>query len=165
MAGAERGAGSGCPSVKRRYVEEQTPSPRLDFHGFRVDRAGGWSPGSVLCGPFCNAVLHPFWWGHCSLCCCGSRSGLGSPGRAVLFEQHCAGCHWGGGNIIRRGKTLRLAALQRNGITEPAAVAAIIRAACVGQMGSYPKPSARRSVEPVAAYVWQQAEANWPRSS
>ncbi|MEB3264575.1 MAG: c-type cytochrome [Synechococcus sp.] len=83
---------------------------------------------------------------------------------AVLFEQHCAGCHWGGGNIIRRGKTLKLAALQRNGIAEPAAVAAIIRNG-VGQMGSYANALGDEGIDPVAAYVWQQAEANWPRPS
>ena len=34
---------------------------------------------------------------------------------AQLFELHCAGCHLNGGNIIRRGKTLKLAALERQG--------------------------------------------------
>lgn len=38
-----------------------------------------------------------------------------SPDGAVLFENHCAGCHVHGGNIIRRGKTLRLSALERQG--------------------------------------------------
>ena len=32
---------------------------------------------------------------------------------AQLFELHCAGCHLNGGNIIRRGKTLQLAAFQQ----------------------------------------------------
>ncbi|MFM7675954.1 MAG: c-type cytochrome [Synechococcus sp.] len=87
-----------------------------------------------------------------------------APEGAVLFEQNCAGCHWGGGNIIRRGKTLKLAALQRNGITDEGAVAAIIRNG-VGQMGSYAEALGDEGIEPVAAYVWQQAEANWPRPS
>ncbi|NBQ36890.1 MAG: cytochrome C6, partial [Synechococcus sp.] len=30
---------------------------------------------------------------------------------AALFEAHCVGCHLNGGNIIRRGKTLKLKAL------------------------------------------------------
>jgi cytochrome c6 len=42
-----------------------------------------------------------------------------------LFGAHCAGCHLQGGNIIRRGKTLKMAALERNGITSPDAIAAI----------------------------------------
>ena len=35
---------------------------------------------------------------------------------AELFQQHCAACHINGGNIIRRGKTLKLKALDRQGI-------------------------------------------------
>ena len=31
---------------------------------------------------------------------------------AALFQQHCAACHINGGNIIRRGKTLKLKALE-----------------------------------------------------
>ena len=34
-----------------------------------------------------------------------------APDGARLFENNCAGCHVHGGNIIRRGRTLQLAAL------------------------------------------------------
>ena len=37
----------------------------------------------------------------------------GSTQGAELFQQHCAACHRNGGNIIRRGKTLKLKALER----------------------------------------------------
>lgn len=47
------------------------------------------------------------------------------PDGAALFEAHCAGCHIHGGNIIRRGRTLKLKALEQQGITSPAAIATI----------------------------------------
>jgi len=89
--------------------------------------------------------------------------GLEAASGASLFENHCSGCHLQGGNIIRRGKTLKLAALQRQGITSPEAVATIA-AAGVGQMGGYGDVLGAEGVERVAAWVWQQAEAGWPRS-
>ncbi|MCP9928900.1 c-type cytochrome [Cyanobium sp. CH-040] len=81
---------------------------------------------------------------------------------ARLFEAHCAGCHVQGGNIIRRRKTLKLAALEREGIASEAAIAAIA-AAGVGQMSGYGQLLGDEGVAAVAAWVWQQAEAGWPR--
>ncbi|MBM5801685.1 MAG: cytochrome C6, partial [Cyanobacteria bacterium K_DeepCast_35m_m2_023] len=46
----------------------------------------------------------------------------------VLFENHCAGCHVNGGNIIRRGKTLKLSALERQGLASVDAIAQIAAA-------------------------------------
>ncbi|KEF42003.1 MAG: hypothetical protein ER33_08390 [Cyanobium sp. CACIAM 14] len=80
-----------------------------------------------------------------------------------LFVAHCAGCHVNGGNIIRRGKTLKLAALARNGIDGPEAIAPIA-AAGVGQMGGYGEVLGPDGPEAVAAWVWQQALEGWPRS-
>ncbi len=80
-----------------------------------------------------------------------------------LFELHCAGCHGQGGNIIRRGKTLKLAALERNGLANPAAIATVA-AAGLGQMGGYGKALGEGGPEAVAAWVWQQALDGWPRS-
>ncbi|HEY9888676.1 MAG TPA: hypothetical protein V6D02_09770, partial [Candidatus Obscuribacterales bacterium] len=51
---------------------------------------------------------------------------LTAPTAAALFTQHCAGCHVNGGNIVRRGKTLKLKALERNGLTSAAAIAPLI---------------------------------------
>ncbi len=109
------------------------------------------------------AVLLPlllvFWpgaaWGS-------DAAAWGSDDGAALFSQHCAGCHVNGGNIIRRGKTLKLAALERQGLASPEAIAAIA-AAGVGQMGGYGAVLGEPGVEQVAAYVWQQAQAGWPK--
>ena len=80
-----------------------------------------------------------------------------------LFEAHCIGCHAQGGNIIRRGKTLKLAALERNGAANPEVIATIA-AAGIGQMGGYGEALGDGGAEAVAAWVWQQAQAGWPRS-
>jgi cytochrome c6 len=78
-----------------------------------------------------------------------------------LFDAHCAGCHVNGGNIIRRGKTLRMAALERQGVASEAAIAAIA-AGGVGQMSGYGGVLGEDGVAAVAAWVWQQAQADWP---
>jgi len=83
---------------------------------------------------------------------------------AQLFEQHCAGCHVNGGNIIRRGKTLKLAALERQGLASEQAIAAIA-AEGRGQMSGYAAVLGEQGSKEVAAWVWQQALANWPRGS
>lgn len=80
-----------------------------------------------------------------------------------LFEAHCAACHLQGGNIIRRRKTLKLAALEREGIASQAAIAAIATAG-VGQMSGYGEVLGEDGPEAVAAWVWQQAQAGWPRA-
>ena len=80
-----------------------------------------------------------------------------------LFSAHCAGCHLQGGNIIRRGKTLKLAALERNGVASPEAIAAVA-ATGVGQMGGYAGSLGEGGPEAVAAWVWQQALYGWPRA-
>jgi cytochrome c6 len=81
---------------------------------------------------------------------------------AELFGNHCVGCHINGGNIIRRSKNLRLAALERNGIDGPGRIAAIA-AAGQGQMGGYGAVLGEGGPEAVAAYVWEQAQLDWPR--
>ena len=85
-----------------------------------------------------------------------------SPG-ARLFEAHCVGCHVKGGNIIRRSKTLKLAALQGNGITSAEAVALIAKNG-VGRMSGYGAVLGEGGPEAVGAYVWAQAQAGWPQS-
>jgi len=80
-----------------------------------------------------------------------------------LFALHCSGCHVNGGNIIRRGRTLKLAALQRQGIDGADAIAAIA-AGGIGQMGSYAAVLGEDGPQAVADYVWQQALAGWPRA-
>ncbi|MEY4355466.1 MAG: hypothetical protein RLZZ89_534 [Cyanobacteriota bacterium] len=80
---------------------------------------------------------------------------------AQLFGQHCVGCHLNGGNIIRRGKTLKLAALEKNGILSAADISAIA-ANGKGQMGAYGDVLGSAGINAVAEYVWQQALTNWP---
>jgi cytochrome c6 len=79
-----------------------------------------------------------------------------------LFEAHCVGCHVNGGNIIRRAKTLRLAALERNGLAHPEAIAEVA-AAGIGRMGGYADSLGEGGPDAVAAWVWQQALEGWPR--
>lgn len=93
----------------------------------------------------------------------GAAARAEPPGGERLFANHCAGCHLNGGNIIRRGKTLKLAALNRQGIEGPAAIAAIA-ADGVGQMGGYGTVLGEGGAEAVADFVWQQALQGWPRS-
>ncbi|MGL6340496.1 MAG: c-type cytochrome, partial [Waterburya sp.] len=42
---------------------------------------------------------------------------------AKIFEANCAGCHANGGNIVRRGKNLKLKALQKNKVDTQEAIA------------------------------------------
>jgi cytochrome c6 len=44
-----------------------------------------------------------------------------------LFDQHCAACHPGGGNIINPQKTLHSGDLTTNKITKPEDIVAIMR--------------------------------------
>lgn len=84
------------------------------------------------------------------------------PSGARLFANHCAGCHVNGGNILRRSKTLKLAALKRQGLDNEAAIARIA-ANGLGQMGGYAEQLGAGGPEAVASWVWQQAQAGWPR--
>ncbi len=91
------------------------------------------------------------------------RADVAGPDGGDLFANHCAGCHVNGGNIIRRGKTLRLAALERNGIHDAQRIAAIA-AGGLGQMSGYGAVLGEGGPEAVATYVWEQAQLDWPRS-
>lgn len=79
---------------------------------------------------------------------------------AQIFEVHCAGCHGNGGNIVRRGKTLKLKALQRNGVDSIEAIAQLV-AQGKGNMSAYEDRLTPAEIQAVSAYVLQQAEANW----
>ncbi|MEB3334816.1 MAG: c-type cytochrome [Cyanobacteriota bacterium] len=81
---------------------------------------------------------------------------------AALFERHCVGCHLNGGNVIRRGKTLRMAALRRAGLEGPGDVARVA-AAGQGQMGGYGEVLGPGGAEAVGEWVWRQALAEWPK--
>lgn len=80
---------------------------------------------------------------------------------ATIFTQNCAACHAGGGNIVRRGKTLKLKALQRNHVDTEAAIAQLVTQG-KGNMSAYGEKLTPEEIAAVSAYVLAQAMANWP---
>jgi cytochrome c6 len=80
---------------------------------------------------------------------------------ARIFHVHCAGCHPGGGNIIRRGKTLKQRALQRNGYDSVAAIASLVTHG-KNNMSAFADRLTASEIEAVSTYVLEQAAANWP---
>lgn len=82
----------------------------------------------------------------------------GNGGR--LFEVHCAGCHAQGGNIIRRGKTLKLKALQRNQMDSIEAIAQLVTHG-KANMSAYKDRLTPSEIQDVSAYVWEQAAQGW----
>jgi len=79
---------------------------------------------------------------------------------APLFEMHCAGCHINGGNIIRRGKTLKQKALEKNGYDSVEAIAQLVTQG-KGNMPAYSDRLSPAEIETVATYVLEQAAQNW----
>ncbi|NJR61661.1 MAG: c-type cytochrome [Cyanobacteria bacterium CRU_2_1] len=79
---------------------------------------------------------------------------------AQVFSVHCAGCHLNGGNIIRRGKNLKLKALQRNGYDSVEAIAQIITNG-KNNMSAYRDRLTEQEIRDVATYVLEQAEQGW----
>jgi cytochrome c6 len=79
---------------------------------------------------------------------------------AKLFEAQCAGCHAGGGNIIRRGKNLKLKTLQKNKIDTLEAIAALVTQG-KGNMSAYADRITPEEIQTVSAYVLSQASSNW----
>jgi len=79
---------------------------------------------------------------------------------AAVFEVHCAGCHVNGGNIIRRGKTLKQPALEKYGYATVEAIAQIV-ANGKANMSAYKDQLTAEEIESVAAYVLDRAAAGW----
>ncbi len=77
-----------------------------------------------------------------------------------LFIEHCSGCHVNGGNIIRRGKTLKLKALKRNSLDDPKAIAKIARVG-IGSMSGYEDVLGEGGDQLVANWIWSQAQNAW----
>ena len=82
------------------------------------------------------------------------------PTGAKVFEVHCAGCHINGGNIVRRGKNLKLKTLQKNQMDSIAAIAEIVTNG-KNNMSAYRDRLTDPQIQHVAAYVLGQAEQNW----
>jgi cytochrome c6 len=77
-----------------------------------------------------------------------------------IFSIQCAGCHVNGGNIVRRGKTLKLKALKRNQVDSLEAIASLV-ANGKGNMSAYKERLSTQEIEAVSAYVLEQAQKNW----
>ena len=77
-----------------------------------------------------------------------------------LFENHCAGCHINGGNIIRRSKNLKISSLNRNGIDDPKAIAKIARQG-IGMMDGYKDQLGDNGDIIVANWIWEKAQKAW----
>ena len=77
-----------------------------------------------------------------------------------LFEIQCAGCHANGGNIVRRGKTLKLKALEKNGYTTVEAIATLITNG-KGNMSAYKDRLSASEIQDVAQYVLERANQAW----
>lgn len=79
---------------------------------------------------------------------------------AKIFSVQCAGCHLNGGNIVRRGKTLKKKALQRNGVDSLDAIASLV-ANGKNNMPAYNARLSAQQIDNVSAYVLEQAEKGW----
>ncbi len=77
-----------------------------------------------------------------------------------IFTIHCAGCHPNGNNIIRRGKNLKLRALQRNKVDN---LDAIINLVTYGKnnMSAYEEKLTQDEIKFVSQYVLEQAKNDW----
>jgi len=79
---------------------------------------------------------------------------------AQIFEINCAGCHANGGNIIRRGKNLRMRALQRYHMDTVEAIAHIVSNG-KRPMSAYKDTLTSEEIQAVSAYVLKRAEEDW----
>ena len=83
-----------------------------------------------------------------------------APDGAIIFENNCAGCHVNGGNIMRRGKNLKLKALQKNGVDSVEAIAQLVTHG-KGLMSAYGDRLTAEEIAEVAKYVTEQAKQDW----
>ncbi|HHP7230411.1 MAG TPA: c-type cytochrome [Xenococcaceae cyanobacterium] len=79
---------------------------------------------------------------------------------AAIFQANCAGCHPQGGNIIRRGKTLKTKALKRNNLDTIEAVISLVTQG-KNNMPAYEARLSEPEIEAVSYYVLEQAAQNW----
>jgi cytochrome c6 len=89
-----------------------------------------------------------------------SDTEMAQPSGAEIFEVHCAGCHVNGGNIIRRGKNLKMRALRRYSVDSVEAIAHLVT---VGKrpMSAYADTLTPAEIDAVSRYVLEQAEQGW----
>ncbi len=77
-----------------------------------------------------------------------------------VFQSNCAGCHARGGNIVRRGKNLKLKTLQKNRLDNLEEIAALVVNG-KNNMPAYRDRLNDAEIQAVSIYVLQQAELNW----
>jgi cytochrome c6 len=80
---------------------------------------------------------------------------------STIFQTECAACHQGGGNIIRRGKNLKLKTLERNHVETIEAIQALVTQG-KGNMSAYGDRLTAAEITAVSEYVLAQAAQNWP---
>ena len=83
-----------------------------------------------------------------------------STSAATLFTANCAGCHANGGNVVRRGKTLKQKALKRYGYDNVASIEQIITNGR-GIMSAYGDRLTGEEISAIAQYVKAQSQTNW----
>lgn len=79
---------------------------------------------------------------------------------AKIFSVECAGCHVNGGNIIRRGKNLKLKALKRNHVDSLEEIASLVSNG-KNIMSAYKDKLSEQQIQDVSAYVLEQAAKDW----
>lgn len=79
---------------------------------------------------------------------------------AKIFSAECAGCHINGGNIIRRGKNLKLKALKRNNLDSLEEIASLVSNG-KNIMSAYKDKLSEQQIQDVSAYVLEQAAKDW----
>jgi cytochrome c6 len=79
---------------------------------------------------------------------------------AKIFEVNCAICHAGGGNEIKKAKTLKQDALKKYGMNS---VKAIEHQVVHGKkaMPAFGDRLSNSEIEDVAAYILKQAKKGW----
>ncbi len=79
---------------------------------------------------------------------------------AQVFSVNCAGCHVGGGNIVRRGKNLKQKALKKYGMDSVDAIAHLVENG-KNAMPAYKDRLTNQQIIDVSAYILEQAEKGW----
>lgn len=89
-----------------------------------------------------------------------AKADVGTSDAAQVFSANCAGCHVGGGNIVRRGKNLKQKALKKYGMDSIDAIAYLVENG-KNAMSAYKDRLSNQQILDVSAYVLEQAEKGW----
>ena len=89
-----------------------------------------------------------------------TETSFATPSGSQLFTDNCAACHAGGGNLIRRGKTLKQKALKRYGYQEASAIVSLVTVG-KGAMPAFEDRLSVTEISAIAQYVQTQAATGW----